>query len=182
MFSQYIIQMKIIRETDRLLLREFSITDAVDFYELNLDKEVMKYTADKVFSTVEESAELIRNYGEYAKNGFGRWTVILKETNDVLGWCGLKYIQSVHEVDLGYRLKQRYWNKGYATEACKASLDIGFNEYNLELIVGRTMKDNIASRKVLEKIGMAYWKDFDFEEHPGVYYRIFKEDYKYGSD
>lgn len=174
--------MKIICETERLVLREFSTADAVAFYELNLDKEVMRYTADRVFTSVEESAELIRNYGEYAKTGFGRWTVLLKETNEVLGWCGLKYIESVNEVDLGYRLKQRYWNKGYATEACNASLDVGFNEYDLELIVGRTMKDNIASRRVLEKIGMTYWKDFDFEEHPGVYYRIFKQDYEYDAD
>ncbi|MEZ5017580.1 MAG: GNAT family N-acetyltransferase [Flavipsychrobacter sp.] len=169
--------MKQVVITDRLILREFSLEDAQDFYELNLDEEVMKYTADYVFKNVEESADLIRNYKEYEKTGFGRWTVVLKETNEVLGWCGLKYIKSVDEVDLGYRLKRKYWNKGYATEACKASLDIGFNQYNVDLIVGRTMTDNVASRRVLEKIGMAYWKEFDFEEHPGVYYRLFKKDY-----
>lgn len=169
--------MKHVAETDRLILREFSLEDAQSFYELNLDKEVMKYTADHVFKTVEESADLIRNYKEYESNGFGRWTVVLKQTHEILGWCGLKYIDSVQEVDLGYRLKRKYWNKGYATEACKASLNIGFNEYNIALIVGRTMTDNLASRRVLEKIGMIYWKEFDFEEHPGVYYRLFKEDY-----
>lgn len=169
--------MKKVAETNRLILREFSIEDAPDFYALNLDEEVMKYTADHVFETLEESAALIHGYQEYEKTGFGRWTVVLKETNEVLGWCGLKYIASVDEVDLGYRLHRRFWNKGYATEACQASLDIGFKEYNLDLIVGRTMADNLASRRVLEKIGMTYWKDFDFVEHPGVYYRIYKKDY-----
>lgn len=169
--------MKEVATTERLVLREFSLEDAPDFYELNLDNEVMKYTADHVFQSLEESADLIRSYREYEKTGFGRWTVVLKETNEVLGWCGLKYITSVDEVDLGYRLKRKYWNKGYATEACKASLDIGFNQYDIGLIVGRTMTDNAASRRVLEKIGMTYWKEFDFEEHPGVYYRLFKEDY-----
>lgn len=169
--------MKEVATTERLILREFSLEDAPDFYELNLDKEVMKYTADHVFQSLEESADLIRNYKEYERTGFGRWTVVLKETNEVLGWCGLKYIKSVDEVDLGYRLKRKYWNKGYATEACKASLDIGFNQYGIGLIVGRTMTGNAASRRVLEKIGMTYWKEFDFEEHPGVYYRLFKEDY-----
>ena len=170
--------MKEVVATERLILREFSLEDAQDFYELNLDEEVMKYTADAVFRTIEESADLIRNYKEYDKTGFGRWTVVLKETNEVLGWCGLKYIQSVDEVDLGYRLKRKYWNRGYATEACKASIEIGFNQYNIDLIAGRTMTDNMASRRVLEKIGMTYWKDFDFEEHPGVYYRLFIEDYQ----
>lgn len=169
--------MKAVAETDRLILREFIIEDAQSFYELNMDEEVMRYTADKVFATVEEAEDLIHNYDEYEKNGFGRWTVVLKETNEVLGWCGLKYIKSVDEVDLGYRLHRKFWNKGYATEACKASLNIGFKRYNLELIVGRTMVDNLASRKVLEKIGMTYWKEFDFEEHPGVYYRIYRKDY-----
>ncbi len=169
--------MKEVATTERLVLREFSLEDAPDFYELNLDKEVMKYTADRVFQSIKESADLIHSYKEYEKTGFGRWTVVLKETDEVLGWCGLKYITSVDEVDLGYRLKRKYWNKGYATEACNASLDIGFNQYGVGLIVGRTMTDNAASRRVLEKIGMTYWKEFDFEEHPGVYYRLFKEDY-----
>lgn len=169
--------MNIVHETERLILREFDISDAQTFYELNLDDEVMRYTADKVFATVDESAELIRNYSEYKKNGYGRWTVVLKETNEVLGWCGLKYIESVQEVDLGYRLHKKYWNNGFATEASKASLTIGFEQYGLDLIVGRTMKENAASIKVLEKVGMTYWKDFDFEEHPGVYYRIYKKDY-----
>lgn len=169
--------MNIVKETERLILREFDISDAQTFYELNLDEEVMRYTADKVFASVDESADLIRNYSEYEKNGYGRWTVVLKETNEVLGWCGLKYIESVQEVDLGYRLHKKYWNKGFATEASKASLAIGFEQYGLDLIVGRTMRENAASIKVLEKTGMTYWKDFDFEEHPGVYYRIYKKDY-----
>ena len=168
--------MNIVHETERLILREFDISDAQAFYELNLDEEVMRYTADKVFATVGESEELIRNYSEYKKSGYGRWTVVLKETNEILGWCGLKYIESVQEVDLGYRLHKKYWNNGYATEASKASLAIGFEQYGLDLIVGRTMRENAASIKVLEKVGMTYWKDFEFEEHPGVYYRIFKSD------
>lgn len=169
--------MNIVKETERLILREFDISDAQTFYELNLNEEVMRYTADKVFASVDESADLISNYKEYKKNGYGRWTVVLKETNEVLGWCGLKYIESVQEVDLGYRLHKKYWNKGFATEASKASLAIGFEQYGLDLIVGRTMRENAASIKVLEKTGMTYWKDFDFEEHPGVYYRIYKKDY-----
>lgn len=169
--------MNIVKETERLILREFDLSDAQAFYELNLDEEVMRYTADEVFATFDESAELIRNYKEYKKSGYGRWTVVLKETNEILGWCGLKYIESVQEVDLGYRLHKRYWKNGYATEASKASLAIGFEQYGLDLIVGRTMRENAASIKVLEKTGMTYWKDFDFEEHPGVYYRIYKKDY-----
>ena len=170
--------MKQVAETERLILREFDLSDAPDFYEMNLDNEVMKYTGGVPFTSLEESEELIRNYDRYINHGFGRWTVVLKETNEILGWCGLKYIKSVDEVDLGYRFKRKHWNKGYATEASIASLDIGFNEYDLDLIVGRTMVDNVASRKVLEKVGMTYWKEFDFEEHPGVYYRIFRKDYK----
>ncbi|MCB0697154.1 MAG: GNAT family N-acetyltransferase [Chitinophagaceae bacterium] len=170
--------MKTVIETERLILREFDLSDAQDFYEPNLDEEVMRYTADRVFASVEESADLIRNYDQYAKYGYGRWTVVLKETDEVLGWCGLKYIDSVQETDLGYRLKCKFWNKGYGTEAAAACLQYGFEQLGLNRVVGRTMKDNATSIRLLEKIGMRFLKEYDFEEHPGVYYRILKEDFK----
>lgn len=169
--------MNIVYETERLILRRFDMSDAEYFYELNKDPEVMKYTADRVFASVEESAELIRNYKEYDKTGFGRWTVVLKETKEVLGWCGLKYIESVQEVDLGYRLHRKYWNMGYATEASIACLKYGFEELGLEQIVAQVLEDNGASVRVLEKVGMKYWKTLDTEENPGLFYRIRKEDF-----
>ena len=69
------------------------------------------------------------------------------------------------------RFFRRYWGRGYATEAARACLDYGFRILRLKRIVGRVMRENAASVRVLEKIGLEFWKEFDFMEHPGLYFR-----------
>ncbi len=164
--------MNIILETERLLLREFEVADAPSYYELNQDPEVLRYTGDAPFPTLESAVDFLRNYDHYAKYGYGRWTVLLRETGELIGWCGLKYLSDVEEVDLGYRFFQKHWRKGYATESGKACVQYGFEDVKLPFIVGRAMKGNIGSIRVLENCGMTWWKDCILEGHPSVYYRI----------
>ena len=82
--------MKIILESERLYLREFINSDGLHFYDLNNDFEVLKYTGDESFKSLEEAMDFIKNYSDYKRNGYGRWAVCLKETHEFLGWCGLK--------------------------------------------------------------------------------------------
>lgn len=166
--------MKIILETDRLLLREFNISDAENFYELNLNLNVIKYTGNSSFKNIDEAKEFLKNYSDYQRNGYGRWAVVDKSTNQFYGWCGLKYDEKLGETDIGFRFFEHFWNKGLATESAKACIDYGFNELNLKMIVGRAMKENMASIKVLEKIGLQYDREFDFEGKDGVIYKIEK--------
>ena len=161
-------------ETNRLLLREFNTSDAEGFFNLNNDPEVLKYTGDQPFESLAGAEKFLSDYNQYSLYGYGRWTVLHKHTNEYLGWCGLKYSPGNDETDIGFRFLRSCWNKGYATEAAKATVDFGFKKLNLKLIVGRAMKDNIASVKVLEKAGLTYWKDFDFDGHNGVYFKIEK--------
>ncbi|MCG8574708.1 MAG: GNAT family N-acetyltransferase [Flavobacteriales bacterium] len=164
--------MKNIITTDRLDLREFSLEEAPLMVDLNADPEVMKYTGDVAFSSVEDAENLIRNYDQYKRFGFGRWSVYLKESGEFIGWCGLKQ----HEdgmIDLGYRFFQNQWGKGYATESSIACIDYGFNQLKMEEIVGRTAKANIPSIRVLEKAGMVFWKEAPCEGiENSVYYKI----------
>ncbi len=169
--------MKIICETERLILRESIIDDAPDLFEMNSDTEVLKYTGDAAFRSVEETEELIRNYRDYEKYGYGRWTTIVKATNEVIGFCGLKYLEDIYETDLGYRWKKKHWGKGYATEAGSACLQYGFDKLNLKQVIAQVLKDNGASIRVLEKLGMKYWKVLDTEENPGLFYRIMRENF-----
>ncbi|KAB2916863.1 MAG: GNAT family N-acetyltransferase [Bacteroidetes bacterium] len=152
---------KIIIETPRLCLYEFTESDAPDFYELNADPEVMRYTGDKAFATVEEARDLVRNYKQYELRGYGRWTMIHKQTGEFIGWCGLRYFEDWQETDIGYRLHRRFWNQGYATEAGKACIEYGFNQLSLPRIIGRARKDNLASIRVLEKLGLAFEKLYE---------------------
>ena len=150
--------MKKIRETDRLLLREFTPSDAAAMFHLNEDWDVIKHTGDPPFSSEDEALAFLQNYDDYKRNNMGRWAVIVKETNQFIGWCGLKR----HDdgmVDIGFRFFKKEWGKGFATEAASACLDYGFKALNIPEIIGRAARENHASIKVLEKLGMTYWKD-----------------------
>ncbi|GGG50166.1 GNAT family N-acetyltransferase [Epilithonimonas arachidiradicis] len=167
--------MKEILQTKRLLLRELNLDDAEKFYKLNLNPNVIKYTGNSAFKNIDEAKEFLENYPDYKLNGFGRWAVIEKSSNEFLGWCGLKYDKNLDETDIGFRFFEEHWNKGFATESAKACIDYGFETLNLKTIVGRAMKENLASIKVLEKIGFNFEREFDFDENnKGVIYKTVK--------
>ncbi|MNK62700.1 anhydro-N-acetylmuramic acid kinase [compost metagenome] len=167
--------MKEILKTKRLLLRELNPDDAENFYKLNLNPNVIKYTGNSAFKDIDEAKEFLENYQDYKLNGFGRWAVIEKSNHEFLGWCGLKYDQNLDETDIGFRFFEEHWNKGFATESAQACIDYGFENLNIKTIVGRAMSKNVASIKVLEKIGLSFDKEFNFDEkNKGVIYKIRK--------
>ncbi len=166
---------KIILETPRLLLREFTPADAEICYLLNSDPEVIKYTGDAAFADVQEARRFLERYDQYRKFGVGRWAVFAKSDRQFLGWSGLKYSPDLDEYDIGFRFFRTHWNKGYATESATACIKMGFEQLNLQMIVGRAMKANTASIKVLQKIGLRYWKDDACGDADGVIYKIEKD-------
>lgn len=166
--------MKKIIETNRLYLRELTVADAENFYLLNSDEDVIKFTGDKAFESINEAKSFLENYNPYQEYGYGRWAVIAKSNEEFLGWCGLKYSPEIDEVDIGFRFFKKHWNKGYATESAKACIEYGFEKLNLQTIVGRAMEANVASIKVLEKLEMTFVGKFEFHLHDGVLYQIKK--------
>lgn len=166
--------MRRIIESERLLLRELDISDSENFYYLNSDPEVLKYTGDKAFSSISEAESFLENYNDYKLNGFGRWAVVLKESDEFIGWCGLK-LNEEKLIDLGFRFFKSQWAKGYATESAKASLKYGFNNLNITEIIGRASIDNQASIRVLEKLKMTFWKNDSCKGiENSVYYKMNK--------
>ena len=151
-------------ETDRLFLRKFYIKDAESFYLLNSNPIVMQYTGDKRFLDIQDAQEFLLNYSHYSINGFGRWSVLRKSDNQFVGWSGLKRNEN-NDIDLGFRFFQEEWNKGYATESAMACLEYGFNSLGFRRIIGRAHKNNKASIRVLEKIGMTYLKNENAWRH-----------------
>ena len=149
--------MKIILQTPRLYLREFTLDDAQLLIDLNSDPEVTRYTGDGPVKDPEDGQRILREIilPQYV-NKIGRWAVHLKDTNEFIGWCGLKHIADLNETDLGYRFFQKHWGKGYATESSKAVMEYGLNTLKLQQIVGRASVANINSIKVLEKCGLLY--------------------------
>jgi len=158
--------MEAVLETDRLLFRKFTIDDAGLIYDLNLDPEVTKYTKDPM-TDVEQAKKVLREVilPQYSLYGHGRWALHLKEGNEFIGWCGLKYRPELDEIDLGYRFKKKYWGKGYATEAAAACLDYGFEKLRFRDVYSFTSVLNKSSERVMQKIGMEKEGEFD---HPKI--------------
>jgi ribosomal-protein-alanine N-acetyltransferase len=149
--------MHIVFQTPRLILRRFTEADAPLILALNSDPEIVKYVHEPTLKTEEHAKKILLDIilPQY-KNNLGRWAIHIKDNMDFIGWCGLKYRPELDEIDLGYRLMQKAWGKGFATESAQYTLDHGFNTLDLKLITGRAHIENIASIKVLEKIGMAF--------------------------
>jgi len=166
--------MKVILETNRLYLREFMSADGFHFFHLNNDPDVIKYTGNDAFESLQDATNFIENYADYKKNGFGRWAVCLRSTNEFLGWCGLKYEAENDEIDIGFRFYKKYWGNGYATEAAKACIQYGFKNLKISEIVGRAYKANIASIQVLKKCNLTLEKEFLYDKKPAYLYTIKK--------
>ena len=163
--------MKIFAETERLILREILPTDLDAMFELDSDPEVHKYLGNKPVKTKEESKKVIDFIREqYTERGVGRWAVIHKETNEFMGWSGLK-LNTEEELngysnfyDVGYRFIKKFWGKGYATESGKAAIQYAFNTMKLPIVYGITEIDNQASHNVLLKIGLQHIENFHYEK------------------
>ena len=158
--------MKVILETDRLLLREYVEDDAEAFFQLNSDPEVLRFVPDKGLLNVEQARQLLIDHpiADYRKHGFGRGVCILKSTGENIGFAGSKYLDELGEVDVAYRLVRTHWGRGLATEAAIASVRFGFDNLGLKRIIGLVIPENIASMRVLEKTGLRYAETITFWE------------------
>ncbi|NOT51649.1 MAG: GNAT family N-acetyltransferase [Chitinophagaceae bacterium] len=149
--------MNVVIETERLLLRTFTLDDAPLIYDLNLDPDVTRYTLDPM-ADIEKAKEVLEKtiLPQYALYDHGRWAVHVRPGLEFIGWCGLKTRPEMNEIDLGYRFIKKVWGKGYATESAYACIKYGFENLGLKRIVGRSLPANAASIRVLEKCGMTY--------------------------
>lgn len=170
-------------ETERLILRPHTVEDIEPSYQMNLDPVVSEYTHDGGVVSFEEIDRRIREnvLAGYEKHGYARFAVDWKKTRQFIGFSGLKYLEDLDEVDLGYRLLRDFWGQGLATESGRASLEFGFNHLGLESIIGQVLKANKASIRVLEKLNFKFEKEFDAEGEPALMYRITKNHFNSAS-
>lgn len=166
-------------ETDRLKMYEFDESHAEYIFRLNHDPDVMRYTGDVYFESVEQALEKIKAYDHYRLRGYGRWLCEVKSTGEIIGWCGLKWEEEDGEefVDLGYRFFKKYWGMGYATESAFASLKYGFEKLGMDEIVARALPENEASIHVMKKLGMTYLKSGLCQELSAQIYSIRREEF-----
>jgi ribosomal-protein-alanine N-acetyltransferase len=159
-------------ETKRLILRKFEETDFERVFLIDSNPEVMKYIGVPPLSNISQSKKIIKMVQQqYRDNGIGRFAVIEKESNLLIGWSGLKFLtQEINGYnniyELGYRFLPEFWGKGYALESAKASLDYGFNDLNIETIYAMAHCENEGSNHILRKLG--FEKTDEFTEPDGI--------------
>jgi [ribosomal protein S5]-alanine N-acetyltransferase len=174
----YLSKMQIYATTARLILRELLHSDVDGMYALDSDATVHKYVGNKPITSKERAAEIIELIRQqYISNGIARWAVVLKETNEFIGWAGLKLITEptnahINFLDLGYRFIPQYWGQGFATECAMASLHYAFNTLQAKTVYAMCDSHNKASSNVLHKCGMRYEADFLHDGQPHKWFRI----------
>lgn len=150
-------------ETARLRHRAFTVEDAAALFALNGNPKVMRFTGEPLLTSLEAARQATENYPDFDAVGYGRWACVLKETQTIIGFCGLKYLPDLDAVDVGFRFLPQYWGQGFATEACTASLHFGFTTLKLDEIIGLVLPENVASIRVLEKAGMRFDGEFLYD-------------------
>jgi [ribosomal protein S5]-alanine N-acetyltransferase len=163
-------------ETPRLILREFDRSDLPALTPIFADPQVMKFSTMGIYSISQTEKAIDHFIDSYNRLGFGFWAVILKESNLLIGYCGLAIdrIDNQDEPEIGYRLNSKFWGKGFATEAASASIEYGFDRIKLPYILGAAQPKNIASVRVLKKLGMTFEKETIFRGVAMDVYKIVK--------
>ena len=150
--------MAIILETERLILRTWLLNDLKDFFEIYGDPEVWRFVDPKGVLKNEEAARLSlrRGIAYQEEHGICHWATVEKKRGKVVGACGFNLFEGGPELELVFHFAPAYWGLGYATEAARACLRYAFEELNAPQIVASTDPKNVASQRVLEKIGLVY--------------------------
>lgn len=176
-------------QTERLVLRSWKESDLEPFAAMNRDSRVMEFLPKPL--TRAESVQLVDKIrSAMSASGFGLWAVETRRSGEFIGYVGLLAANfEAHFtpcVEVGWRLAHRFWGCGYATEAARKALSIGFTAFGLDAIVSFTVPRNVRSRKVMERLGMTHDPADDFNHpklesgHPlerHVLYRLSKDDW-----
>lgn len=172
-----------ILETARLYLRELRQSDFSALCKILQDKDVM-YAYAHAFSDEEVTAWLQNQLRRYKENGFGLWAAVLKDTEEVIGQCGLT-LQPTPKgevLEIGYLFQKTYWHKGYATEAARACKAYAFETLRAEEVYSIIRDNNYASRWVAERNGMTakgtFTKRYYNMDMPHIVYSVSNPDFE----
>ena len=172
-------------ETDRLILRDLEPTDAPDIFALDSNPNVHEFLGKKPIQTLAQAEAIIDLVcSQYQTHGIGRWAMIEKATNNFIGWTGLKYEQNIRPnlayYDLGYRLREKYWGCGFATESAIASLRYGFEQLQLSTINAAADVQHVVSNHILQKVGLKQVDVFEYVGLPHYWYELTQVEWRAG--
>ena len=144
-------------ETDRLTLRPFASADVNALHEIFSKPTVLRYFPNQTPPNRAQVERIINfQLSHWEKHGYGWWAVELTELKKMIGWCGLQFLPETGETEVAYLLEPEHWGHGFGTEAARYSLHYGFIDLGIKKIVAIVHPDNLASRRVIEKLGMHF--------------------------
>jgi ribosomal-protein-alanine N-acetyltransferase len=164
-------------ETERLILRMLRLDDFDALAHIFEKPNVMKFLGPEGSPMSREETEVFLHSisRHWERHGIGRWVVVLKKTDTIIGCSGLRLYEGTAE--LVYLIDEPYWGVGLATEIARACLEFGFSEYDFENIIAFTRHGNAASRKVMEKVGMRFVQETTVFGVFVVQYEITRDEY-----
>jgi [ribosomal protein S5]-alanine N-acetyltransferase len=168
--------------TARLIAMRRSAVDYDDLRRLHQDPQAMAtLSADGRPLTAEQTRASLRSSLEHwERHGFGVWTFRGRADGAFVGYCGLRrgVVDGRDEVELLYALLPAYWGRGLATEMAAATLEVGFRHLGLAEVISYTLTTNHASRRVMEKAGFSYEREFVHVGLPHVLYRLIADEWR----
>ncbi|MGL4473273.1 MAG: GNAT family N-acetyltransferase [Shewanella sp.] len=150
--------MKVVCETERLIIRQFELSDAEFIIQLLNEESFIRYIADKKVRTADDAINYLKHgpMASYDKHGFGLNLVTLSSDNTPIGMCGVLKRDELAYPDLGYAFLKQFCSNGYAREAAEKTLTVTMKTCALATVLAVTLPDNIRSNQLLKKIGFGF--------------------------
>lgn len=165
--------MDVFLKTDRIILRQIEEQDWELLQELDSDPEVMRYLSHGVPSPapeIDRALNIMLGFKQKFKGELGFWIALDLASQSFIGWFHLRPLKAfpddIDKLEIGYRLKKKYWGKGLATEGAKALLDLAIKRGTSE-VWAHTMLGNTGSSNVMKKIGLQFHREELYEAYPG---------------
>lgn len=168
-------------ETERLTLRPFREADVAPFFELSQDPDVMRYVGDRRVPTLQEVWRGIAGWiGHWALRGYGQWAIEERSSGRLIGRAGIINPAEWPGAEVGYLLGRAWWGHGYATEAARAAMDWGFEQFDFSDLISLIDPDNTASIAVATRLGESLRGETDLLGNRVLIYGISRGEWEAG--
>lgn len=160
-------------------MRPLQFSDLDALVAIWADPEVTRFLPSQGTPISRENTEKSLNslIEHWQQREYGVWAIVENDSSQAIGYCGLRYLDQIKEVEVLYGLAQTYWGRGIATQAAKAAVAYGFNVANLDKIIAMTLPNNFASRRVIGKTGLHYEKQIHMFNLDVLYYSLKANDF-----
>jgi RimJ/RimL family protein N-acetyltransferase/ubiquinone/menaquinone biosynthesis C-methylase UbiE len=161
-----------ILQIDGFTMRPLQFADLEPLAAIWADPQVTQFLPSQgVPITGEQTEKSLQSFVEHwQQRGYGIWAIAENSSSQMIGYCGLRYLEELGEVEVLYGLSQSYWGRGIATQAVQAAVSFGFNIARLKKLIAMALPENLASRRVIEKAGFQYEKQIHVFNLNALYY------------